>query len=270
MLRSAMFSKYLDLWQLTPDGDTIVTPTSMLLPVQFGELPAMLKIALHDEEKRGGRLMRWWNGEGAASVLAWADDALMLERARRQNTLAELVRSARDDEASAIICAVVQKLHAHRTHPPPSDLVPLASWFRPLFAAAETHGGILRTAAAVAAELLTSQRDPQVLHGDIHHGNILDFGPRGWLAIDPKGLIGERGFDYANLFCNPDYNVASTPGRLARQINLVADTAHLEAVRLRLWVLAWTGLSAAFSIEDGHSPINAVQMAELAAAESSE
>ena len=54
-----MFSKYLDLWQLTPDGDAIVTATSMLLPVQFGELPAMLKVALHDEEKRGGRLMHW-------------------------------------------------------------------------------------------------------------------------------------------------------------------------------------------------------------------
>jgi len=52
--------------------------------------------------------------------------------------------------------------------------------------------------------LLADQHDVGVLHGDIHHGNILDFGPRGWLTIDPKGLIGERDFDYANLFCNPD------------------------------------------------------------------
>jgi streptomycin 6-kinase len=262
-----MFGKYLGLWQLTADGDTIATPTSMLLPVQFGEIPAILKIALHDNEKRGGRLMRWWNGEGAASVLAWADDAILLERAQCEDASAELVRNGRDDEACGIICAVVQKLHAPRSRPPPSDLVPLTSWFQSLFAAAETHGGILRTAAAVAAELLANQRDLQVLHGDIHHGNILDFGLRGWLAIDPKGLIGERGFDYANLFCNPDFNVASTPGRLARQVNLVADTVHLEAVRLRQWVLAWTGLSAAFFIEDDLSPIDALQMAELAAAE---
>lgn len=43
-----------------------------------------------------------------------------------------------------------------------------------------------------------------VLHGDLHHGNVLDFGPLGWLAIDPKGLHGESGFDYANILSNPD------------------------------------------------------------------
>jgi streptomycin 6-kinase len=225
----------------------------------------MLKIALH-EEKRGGRLMHWWNGEGAASVLASADDAILLERAQNQNTLVQLVRNGLDDEACGIICAV-QKLHAPRTRPPPPDLVPLTSWFQSLFAAAETHGGILRTAATVAAELLASQGEFQVLHGDIHHSNILDFGPRGWLAIDPKGLIGERGFDYANLLCNPDHNVASTHGRLARKVSLAADTVHLEAVRLRRWVLARTGLAAAFFIEDDLSPIDALQMAELAAAD---
>jgi streptomycin 6-kinase len=40
--------------------------------------------------------------------------------------------------------------------------------------------------------LLTTQREKVVLHGDMHHGNVLNFGSRGWLAIDPKGLIGER------------------------------------------------------------------------------
>jgi hypothetical protein len=47
------------------------------------------------------------------------------------------------------------------------------------------------------------RRDVVVLHGDMHHENILKFSSRGWLAIDPKGLVGERGFDYANIFCKP-------------------------------------------------------------------
>jgi streptomycin 6-kinase len=42
-------------------------------------------------------------------------------------------------------------------------------------------------------------------------------GPRGWLAIDPKGLCGERGFDFVNIFCNPDFALATAPGRLVRQ-----------------------------------------------------
>jgi streptomycin 6-kinase len=65
------------------------------------------------------------------------------------------------------------------------------------------HGGILRIAAETAADLLATQRDVVVLHGDMHHENILKFSSRGWLAIDPKGLVGERGFDYANIFCKP-------------------------------------------------------------------
>jgi streptomycin 6-kinase len=69
----------------------------------------------------------------------------------------------------------------------------------------------------IADKLLDDPRDIVALHGDIHHGNILDFGERGWLAIDPKGLIGERGFDYANNFCNPDAAIATRPGRLVGQ-----------------------------------------------------
>ncbi len=62
-----------------------------------------------------------------------------------------------------------------------------------------------RNRPTAARSLLAAQREVGALHGDIHHGNILDFGPeRGWLAIDPNRLCGDRAFDYANLFCNPD------------------------------------------------------------------
>ena len=87
-----------------------------------------------------------------------------------------------------------------------------------------------------------------MVHGDMHHGNVLNFGPRGWLAIDPKGLIGERYFDYANIFCNPDNEMATRPGRLSRQVQVVSEAAHLECSRLLAWVAAWAGLSAAFPL----------------------
>lgn len=50
---------------------------------------------------------------------------------------------------------------------------------------------------------------------------ILDFESHGWLAIDPKGLFGERAFDFANIFCNPDHTVAAAPGRLQQQVDLI-------------------------------------------------
>ena len=262
-----MFRAYLDRWGLTPDGEPIITPTSRLLPVRSGRVPAMLKLAAVDEEKIGGELMRWWDGQGAARVLAYAEDALLLERARDGDSLAHLARSGRDDEASRILCATVISLHEPRSLPPPERLTPLRRWFTALEPVAEMQGGLMSLAATVASKLLATPREVGVLHGDIHHGNVLDFGWRGWLAIDPKGLLGERTFDYANLFCNPDAGTAATPGRLARQLDIVAAAAHLERGRLLNWVLAWAGLSAAFLLEDGLPAQAALRIAELAAAE---
>ena len=205
-------------------------------------------------------------GEGAALVLAHEGDALLIERATGSGSLADLARACRDDEASRLFCAAVAPLHARRDRPPPGVLVPLPRWFAELALAAKRHGGVLRQSAATAHQLLAEPRDVAVLHGDLHHGNVLDFGPRGWLAIDPKGLLGERGFDYANIFCNPDLAVATAPGRLARQADVVAAAAGLDRRRLLQWVLAYAGLSAAWTLGDGADATLALTVAELAAA----
>lgn len=261
-----MFGDYLARWALTPDGDPIVTRTSRLLPVRRQGVPAMLKISAEPEEKLGNRLMTWWGGEGSARVLAHSEDAILLERAESRTGLAELARSGRDDEATRIICAVVARLHSRRDRLLP-NLVPLALWFEALGAAAEAHGGILSVADATARELLSEPREIGVLHGDIHHENILWFGDRGWLAIDPKGLVGERGFDFANLFCNPELRTATAPGRFGRRVRVVAEAARLDRTRLLQWVLAWAGLSSAWLLDEGLSAELPLKVAELALVE---
>jgi streptomycin 6-kinase len=260
-----MFDDYLTRWQLIADGDAIVTRASRLLPVRQAGVPTMLKVALSAEEKAGGALMVWWDGDGAARVLARDGDAILLERAENQSSLTSLAQTGHDDLASRIICAAVAALHAPRTKPLP-ELVPLPRLFDGLERAASAHGGILVQSAATARVLLAAPKDVVALHGDIHHGNILDFGARGWLAIDPKGVLGERGFDYANIFCNPDHETATAPGRFTRRIKVVADAARLEYVRLTQWVLAWAGLSAAWHIADATCPETAFEAAKLAAA----
>ncbi len=261
-----MFDDYLTRWNLEPDGEAILTHSSRLLPVRRDGEPAMLKLAVEAEEKWGGLLMVWWNGEGAARVLEHAGDALLLERADDPGKLVQMAKEGRDDEASRILCAVAAKLHAPRNEPPP-ELVPLSRWFRELEPAAAKYGGILARAAETARELLAEPQDVTTLHGDLHHGNVLDFGDRGWLAIDPKRLQGERGFDFANIFCNPDVEVATAPGRLARQARVVAEAAGLERRRLLKWILAYAGLSAAWWLGDGVEPTLELAVAELAAAE---
>jgi streptomycin 6-kinase len=244
------FGPHLARWELVPDGEPITTPSSLLLAVRHDGVPAILKIAREDEERRGGALMAWWDGDGAAKVLARHGPALLLERATGPRSLTAMVAAGEDDEASRILCAVAQRLHAPRGGSLP-DLVPLVRWFEALAPAARTHGGLLAQADQAAQALLADRRDVVVLHGDIHHGNVLDGGERGWLAIDPKGLLGERTFDFVNILRNPYTAAALTPGRFGRQVEVLAAAASIERRRLLDWTLAFAGLSAAWHLADG-------------------
>lgn len=254
---------HLARWDLVPDGELIETPSSLLLPVRHNGVPAMLKIAREKEERRGGAVMAWWNGDGAVKVLARHGEALLLDRATGSRSLAAMVAAGQDDEASRILCEVTMRLHAPRPGPPP-ELVPLTRWFEALAPAARTHGGLLVEADRAAQALLAEPRDVVVLHGDIHHGNVLDGGARGWLAIDPKGLSGERTFDFVNILRNPDAATALTPGRFERQVEVLAAAASVERRRLVDWTLAFAGLSAAWHLADGTSPDLDLAVARLA------
>jgi streptomycin 6-kinase len=241
---------HLARWDLVPDGEPIKTPSSLLLPVRHNGVPAMLKIAREEEERRGGALMAWWAGDGAAKVLAAHGEALLLERAAGPRSLTAMVSDGQDDEATRILCDVAARLHAPRAGAPP-DLVPLTRWFEALAPAARTYGGLLAQADSMAQALLADPRDVVVLHGDIHHGNVLDGGERGWLAIDPKGILGERTFDFVNILRNPDAETALALGRFNRQVEVLAAAASTERQRLVDWTLAFAGLSAAWHLADG-------------------
>ena len=258
------FDKYLTSWKLTPDGEPVTTGTSKLLPVRYKNAPAMLKIAMVSEERAGGQLMIGWAGQGAAQILAHDGDALLMDRAIGKRSLASMAKHQQDDEASRIICATVSKLHARKSTAIPSTLVPLSYWFSALDFAAVQSVSVLSQAAAIAHELLKNPQETAVLHGDIHHENILDFGEQGWLAIDPKGLLGERSFDFANIFCNPNFDIATKPGRLEQQATIVAEAAGLDRTRLMKWILAYAGLSAAWYLEDGSNPEIPLAVAKIA------
>jgi streptomycin 6-kinase len=144
-----------------------------------------------------------------------------------------MVRSGQDDEACRILWAAA-RLHAPRSKPLP-ELIPLVCWFRDLEPAAAKYGGIPVRRAETACTLPAEPREVGVLHGDLHHGDVLDFGARGWLAIDPKRLV---------------------------------EAAGLERRRLLPWILVWTGLSASWILGDD-DPLASIDLriAELAAAE---
>ncbi|AWO00312.1 APH(6) family putative aminoglycoside O-phosphotransferase [Chitinophaga alhagiae] len=260
------FEDYIARWQLEQDGEPIITHSSRLLPVRQHGRPAMLKIAHEPDEMAGNAIMVWWNGEGAAPVLEHDEAALLIERAQGTRSLAAMARNGEDEEATRILCAATARLHAIRRQPLPV-LKPLKAWFRDLELHAHKYGGIFSDAAATAQTLLDAQQEITVLHGDVHHDNFLDFGERGWLAVDPKWIIGDRAFDYANIFCNPDSDAATPPHRFLRRLEVIGKVSGLERRRLLQWTLAWAGLSAIWFLEDNQTAAIDLAIAELVQAE---
>lgn len=98
-----------------------------------------------------------------------------------------------------------------------------------------------------------------MLHGDVHHGNVLRFGggdadgDDDWRAIDPKGLVGDPGFDTANVLANPTPAIALRPGRLARRARVIAEETGADLDAVLAWAEAWCALSAAWDADDAAS-----------------
>jgi len=265
-----MFEPYLSKWGLVPDGASIVTPRGRLLPVRQGGSAAMLKISTDVDEMLGGVLLRWWDGRGAARVIEMEGEALLIERALGQRSLKDMSHSGSDDEATRILCDAVGVLHSTKANSP-DGLLSLDVWFVDLWSAAQAHGGPLAISADMARLVLGQQQEIVPLHGDIHHDNVLDFEARGWLAIDPKRLVGDRAFDYCNIFCNPDIEhpmpaVATIPERFQRRLEIVTAHSGIDRRRLLQWIVAWSGLSASWIIGDGDYPAVDLAVGALAVA----
>jgi streptomycin 6-kinase len=185
-------------------------------------------------------------------------NSMLLEYAGNRH-LSKDLDEATDAAATEVAAQVMRSLHGSSDHPAPAELQPLSERFDALFAKAERDRAAELSspyveAAGVAQRLLDEARDIRPLHGDLHHDNIL-FGARGWLAIDPKGVLGDPGFDAANLFYNPleRDDLCLAPERIARMADVFSHSMRQDPRRLLDHAFAYGCLSAAWHCEDGNS-----------------
>ena len=196
--------------------------------------------------------LRVFDGRGSARLLD-ADQglgALLLERLEPGTTLVSLPDDA---EATEIAAGVMRDLW--RPAPPGHTFPTVADWAGGLVRLRARFGGgtgplpdqLVEQAEALFAELLATERDPVLLHGDLHHDNILR-GRGTWLAIDPKGIVGEPAFEASAFLLNPSPQPADV---LARRLDIFAAAWGADRARVRGWGLARAVLSACWTIEDG-------------------
>ncbi len=106
----------------------------------------------------------------------------------------------------------------------------------------------LQQALAVFSELNRTSQQLFLLHGDLHHDNILQSG-EAWKIIDPKGLIGEKEYEIIPFLLNhlPKTNVAET---IDHRINIFVKELNVSKKRILLWGYAHSVLATCWLIED--------------------
>jgi streptomycin 6-kinase len=220
--------------------------------------PCVLKVSRHADETRNEiAALRIWNGNGAARLLE-ADPtvgALLIERLEPGTMLVEVAES--DDDAATLIAASILR-QLWRPVSEPNGLRPLESWCdaydrnRARLARGDRGfpADMFRRADALRRDLLASTDVPTVLHGDLHHYNVLRARRAPWLAIDPKGLLGDRHFDVCQFFRNPG-EVPTTVNR--RRLDIFCAELGLDRQRTKDWCFVHAILDACWSYEEGTS-----------------
>jgi streptomycin 6-kinase len=201
-----------------------------------------------------------YDGHGAVRLLARDDarGALLLERAE-PGTMARIRVPERDLIATAALITVMRRLH---TAPlPPAGVPPLETDRRGYF---EEHlrrfpddtlmpRRLVTRALGLLGELCASAPPPVLLHGDLHHDNVLRAQREPWLAIDPHGLVGDPGAEVAAMLYNPDPD-RRDPALLAlvpSRVEQLADGLGLTEERVIAWGFVESVLSEVWNVEDG-------------------
>jgi len=196
--------------------------------------------------------LQHYNSQGAIQLLdanakqGW----LLLERCQPGQRLASIEN---DEKATRIAINVMQRLW--------KPIVTIAKfstiddWLTKLKPAKPIPNRLIDAAQQMSKDLLASQSEMVLLHGDLHHDNILSSQREPWLAIDPKGVIGEREYEIGALIRNPQTTIL-TKSLLNRRFDIISESTGFDRQRLLHWSIIQAVLAANWSIEDQTAEYN--------------
>jgi streptomycin 6-kinase len=258
-------------WDLVHVGRSFTDArVGLVAPARRGDgTPVVLKVVPSSEWlQHEAHALAHWRGCGAVRLEA-ADlqhSAILLERVFPGLSLATMCAS--DDRAATTIAAdVVAQLRAVpgngslRPDLPRNDahaLPAIEGWIERLQTAPDEHPlrglrDACTRAYAIATELLADAEPHVLLHGDLHHDNLLSAGRVPRLAIDPKGVMGPPEVEFAALLRNPRTFLMSQPrpvAVIADRLAVLSERSGDDPRRLAAWGFALAVLAAAWSLED--------------------
>lgn len=220
--------------------------------------PAVLKLGLATAGHVAleADTLGFFGGRGAVEVLARDDTrgALLLERAEPGTTLRTLVPD-RDEQATAVLVDMIRRLH--RPAPAGLALEELSSRVAAFDAHLARYPGdhpfprhLVERARELLSDLCASATRRVVLHGDLHHENVLAAAREPWLAIDPHGVLGDPGYEIGPILYNP-FDEDDVPKLVPARVEQFADGLGLPPDRVVAWGFVQAVLSEVWDADGG-------------------
>lgn len=236
--------------------DITSTPGSLVAFGMRADVPVVVKIARRQHDEWGaGAVISAFDGAGMVRALDHAPGAMLLERLIPGTELVTLVQGGRDDDAIRVMASVIDAMgKAHpemEGHPAALDGAVSFDWYlssgRDLL-----PPELIRVGRRVYLELCGTQGSVRLLHGDLQHYNVLLDRERGWLAIDPKGVVAETEFELGAALRNPQGMPALHKTEALRaRAEAFSSLLGLDGSRVLRWTFAQAVLSAIWTVEDG-------------------
>jgi streptomycin 6-kinase len=235
---------------------TFETESSVIAYGRRGTEPVVLKVVKQrGDEWRSGEVLDAFGGEGVVRVHEYVDGAVLLERLDPGGSLVEMAVNGEDDEATRILADVISRMSPRRSVDGCPTVEDWASSFERYASSGDTQipRHLVADAHRLFVELCGSQTQPRLLHGDLHHYNVLFDSRRGWLAIDPKGVIGEIEYELGAAIRNPYQRPTLFVRRstVERRLTCFASKLNIDGGRSLAWAFAQAVLSVIWWIEDG-------------------
>ncbi|MFD5119141.1 aminoglycoside phosphotransferase family protein [Streptomyces sp. NPDC058385] len=248
----ARVEEFVERWDLRVDGPAMHGMAALVLPVVRGDgTPAAVKFQILDEETEGEPVaLRVWDGDGAVRLLDH-DDAtgtMLLERLDSGRMLDSV-----EDSRKAVL--VIAELLARLTSgPAPEGMRRLSGIAADMLAQVpsalaavpgQADRALLADCAAAVREVADEAGD-RLLHWDLHFENVLAAEREPWLAIDPKPLAGDPGFDL-----KPAIDNRFDADEVVWRFDAMSGVLGLDRERARAWTLGRVLQDSLWEIEDG-------------------
>lgn len=254
---------FLKGWNLKPDGSFSDLSFNFALPVRTSsDQAAVLKLGVHKKGRaREAAVLKAYAGNGIVRLLNFSNEhgALLVERAEPGKKLKDLFLEDADEERIATIASTVMEKLLN-THPERGEHTHISTWglgFEKYLRETNGEGSIpeanVERADQLFKQLIRTSPSETLLHGDLHHFNILSHGS-GYVAIDPKGVWGDPTFEVGAFVRNPMpdiLNFTDLEDRLLLRMEILADNLNFDLERVWAWSYAQSVLAAIWTARDG-------------------